>query len=222
MSSASRLVDFIAPESWQGRFDIQHTSATGDWGSFVGTWLGNVTYERVSWDAANIFGHYADYAMTSAAGSFKAQGTAGGNLYSYRGIPVDDSGTLRWYYAKARGEAGSIPMGSYEAFASHGVIGDVVITGEEPGVVFGVTNAVEAVMWSPESGDATTPRLDVIDGAMRATRVRPLTVPGLTETLQWDLAPSSAVEDGFYTWGDKTAKKGVYWDAPRSRCQRQC
>lgn len=217
VGSGHRQVQFIPPESWDGTFDTKD-----DWlGRFTGTlaaWEGSVSYGSPETDQT---GHYVDYSMTSALGRLWADGTfESGRTFKYTAeTPVKDSGTLRWYFADILGDYGSdgtlsvlIPKGSYEGDSYHETSGTLTevedghdVSGDNP--TFFIVEDVLRL-----KNDEPRPVLDKY-GHMQETRVvhsdGDPTLTG-TETSKWNLAPSSAVENGFYTWGYKTAKKGVY------------
>lgn len=217
VGSARRQVQFIPPESWDGTFDTKT-----DWvGRFTGTnaaWEGSVSYGSPE---TNQIGHYVNYSMTSASGSLWADGTfESGRTYKYTAdAPVKDSGTLRWYFADILGDYGSdgklsvlIPKGSYEGDSYHETSG--TLTEVEDGVTLPEDNPTVFIVEDVLRLKNTEPR-PLLDryGHMQETRVvnndgDPTLIE--TTTSKWNLAPSSAVENGFYSWGYKTAKKGVY------------
>jgi hypothetical protein len=217
VGSGHRQVQFIPPDSWDGTFDT-----TIDWlGSFTGinpAWKGSVSYGSPE---THQIEHYVDYSMTSALGTLWADGIFGsGRTLKYTAeTPLEDSGTLRWYFADILGDYGSdgklsvlIPKGSYEGDSYHKTRG--TLTEVEDGVTLPVDHAFVVVVEDVLRLKNTEPR-PVLNtyGQMQEKRVvindaDPTQIE--TTTSQWSLAPSSAVENGFYTWGYKTAKKGVY------------
>jgi hypothetical protein len=217
VGSGHRQVQFIPPESWDGTFNTKI-----DWlGEFTGinpAWEGSVSYGSPE---THQLEHYVDYSMTSALGRLWAEGTFGNvrTLKYTAETPVKDSGTLRWYFADILGDYGSdgklsvlIPKGSYEGDSYHKTSG--TLTEVEEGVTVTEDHAFVVVVEDVLRLKNTEPR-PVLNtyGQMQDTRV--VTSDGdptliETTTSQWNLAPSSAVENGFYTWGYKTAKKGLY------------
>ena len=217
VGSRHRQVQFIPPESWDGTFNTKI-----DWlGEFTGTnpaWEGSVSYGSPE---THQLEHYVDYSMTSASGRLWADGIFGSvrTLTYTAETPVKDSGTLRWYFADILGDYGSdgklsvlIPKGSYQGDSYHETSG--TLTEVEEGVNVPEDNPTFFIVEDVLRLKDTEPRPVLNkDGQMQQTRVVTSNDdPTLIETTtsKWNLAPSSAVENGFYTWGYKTAKKGLY------------
>jgi len=223
--SAKVQVTFTPPAKWMGRFDIE--VAGPYWNGLLGHWQGQVTYGSPT---VNLNGHYVDYSLTSATGTYKASGTnepPTSELFQYVGYPWDGAGAaahignLHWCFAASPGRA---PADSYEGAAFHKVSGVLVETAYDPPGRYetpDVIRDIEGDFWDILQ-DTTEPPLLAADGHMRGNVARPVLLAGQgtgdTKSLDWDLAPPSdspAVvpyhrRRGDYTWAYTPAKKGLY------------
>jgi len=223
---AGLQVFFYAPLTWEGTLTTEITGPTAS----LQSWTGRVTYEL--WNAdpdtdrINV-GHYAEYSMTKATGTYTW--TDGGEDWkgdkmqhwslTYSGTPVQDSGSLRWYFAEATVGAGTIPIDSYEATAVHALTGVLVVTWEDGTVetLPGIASGVAAWIW-PDARSPEAPR-PVLEpgGLMRGSYVRTDSPSaGFTESSRWVLEPSDYIfydqlgRSGFYDWEYTPTKKGLY------------
>lgn len=209
VSLARRQVQYAPPASWQGTFDSRL-----DWvGMTHGTmenWQGQVSYGSPKTDLQF---HYVDYSMTSATGSLTAlyyiDSDAGVTMAAYSGTPVDDYGSLRWYFAESRGtDEGTIPKDSYVGGTQHEATGmwTTIWFDHTTTVADNMREQSHGDIWLPEDG----PRPLGADGHMSGTRSR-IPGPGLTHVSEWDLTSSELVVPyGTYSWKYTPKKKGLY------------
>jgi len=223
--SAKVQVTFTPPAEWRGKFDIE--VAGSYWNGLLGHWQGQVTYGSPTVD---LNGHYVDYSLTSATGTYKASGTnepPTSELFQYVGYPWDgagaaaDIGNLKWSFAASPGRA---PADSYEGAAYHKVSGVLVETTYDPPGRYETPDEIrdiEGRFWDILQ-DTTEPPLLAADGHMRGNVARPVLLAGqgtgMTKSLDWDLAPPPdspgvvpyAVRHGDLTWEYTPKKKGLY------------
>jgi hypothetical protein len=221
-AAASRKlrVKFTAPQSWQGKFNIEYVQPPGLIGSY--TYAGQVTYTL---DSTDLGEHVAHYKLTSATGDFNNDCSFPGFSSTSTWRPDSDWGDLWWYFAEDKGGSTRIPADSYDGSANHSFTGRSTIT--QDGFTYVVDPAEEsigAMIWVPgEAAVTARPLVTGFDwstpgkavGFMRKTVVRYDSALLTTESLDWDLESSAgaepyAVRHGDFTQKYRANKKGLY------------
>jgi hypothetical protein len=207
-------VQYTPPESWMGIFNTT-TTAEGKITGILSAWEGSVVYGS---PVTAQIGHFVDYTMTSAQGTlWQDYVFEGGRTYTFSGTPVEDVGTLRWYFADADLGYEVIPGESYEGDSSHEAVG--VTTEVEDGKTWVTNDWHVTVADELRTGDLPRPLFH--GGHMAETRVvhndSDPTNYTWTTVSTWDLAPHDsdaviplAARQGSYDWQYTPTKKGAY------------
>jgi hypothetical protein len=215
VTSAKRQVLFLAPFTWQGTFNITDVYVDHNVGTL--TWQGQVTYQIVDVE----FGIYrADYELVSAMGTctqtgFGSQWKSGENhdfSWAYNGTPVDDLGSLNWYFADS--PLLGVARDSYDGVSWHTTNGLRIVTWDDGSVTTSEAQALaQGVIWPLDGSTGPRPTLDGVN--MIGSREQSYST-GYSESLEWSLAPSDTdfnneiERGGDYSWSYAPKKKGVY------------
>lgn len=215
VTSARRQVLFLAPFTWQGTFNITDVFADHNVGTLI--WQGQVTYQLVD---VELDIYRADYELVSAMGTctqtgFGSQWKSGENhdfSWAYNGTPVDDLGSLNWYFAES--PLLGVARDSYDGVSWHTTTGLRIVTWDDGSVTTSEAQALaQGVIWPLDGSTGARPTLDGVN--MIGSREESYST-GYTESLEWSLAPSETdfndeVErGGAYSWSFTPKKKGTY------------